>query len=267
MANEVIYFEIHAADPQRAQAFYRTCFDWSFPQWMEQPPYWGVVIPTEGTEQPAIQGGLMSRRGPSPEVGAPVNGYVCTVQVNSFDEAHVRIMAAGGAEAVPKFAMPGMAWQATTETRKGIFSASVSRTRRRDSRCPARVNLGCAGSVGGVEIAVRRAPLYAPPMNVAIQIALQSAAADERILKRLRNSGALAATSATALATESSLEEARLAHLIRSGDVVRLPTGLYYLDEEVVTSREETSGRWLRRILLALVVALVIVVALVALGA
>ena len=40
-----------------------------------------------------------------------MNSFVCTVQVENFDETAKAILAAGGAVAVPKFALPKMAWQ------------------------------------------------------------------------------------------------------------------------------------------------------------
>lgn len=111
MGNRVVHFEIHTSDPGRAIAFYRDVFGWEFPKWMETPPYWGVVTgPADGTE-PGINGGLMSRMGGGPADGAAVNSFVCTVQVDAYDEIHERVLKAGGTVAVPKAALPGMAWQ------------------------------------------------------------------------------------------------------------------------------------------------------------
>ncbi len=111
MSNRVVHFEIHAADPERAMKFYHDVFDWHFPRWMDEPPYWGVTTAPDGSEEPGINGGLMHRRGDDPADGAPINAYVCTVQVDSFDPIHERITKAGGSVAVPKHAIPGMAWQ------------------------------------------------------------------------------------------------------------------------------------------------------------
>jgi uncharacterized protein len=111
MTNRVVHFEIHAANPERAQAFYTEVFGWSFPKWMEQPPYWGVMTAPEQSPAPGINGGLMPRMGEGPKDGAPVNAFVCTVQVDSFDETNAKILRAGGTVALPKFAIPGMAWQ------------------------------------------------------------------------------------------------------------------------------------------------------------
>lgn len=111
MSNRVVHFEIHAADPQRAMEFYRAVFGWEFPKWMESPAYWGVITAPQGSQEPGINGGMMARKGGDPSDGAAVNSYVCTVQVDSYDSIHDRIIEAGGAVAVPKHAIPGMAWQ------------------------------------------------------------------------------------------------------------------------------------------------------------
>ncbi len=111
MSNRIVHFEIHAADPERARAFYQAVFGWEFPLWMEQPPYWGVMTAPQGSTEPGINGGLMARMGGDPVEGAAVNAYVCTVQVDEYDAIHDKIMAAGGTVALPKMALVGMAWQ------------------------------------------------------------------------------------------------------------------------------------------------------------
>jgi predicted enzyme related to lactoylglutathione lyase len=111
MSNRVVHFEIHAADPERARKFYGAVFGWDFPLWIEQPPYWGVMTAPQESSEPGINGGLMPRHGGPPADGAAVNAYVCTVQVDSYDEIHDKIIKAGGTVALPKFALPGMAWQ------------------------------------------------------------------------------------------------------------------------------------------------------------
>ncbi len=66
-----IHFEIHAADPQRAIAFYQKLFGWQFTAWEGPMPYW-VIKTGDG---PGIDGGLLPRRGGlTPE--APVIAYV-----------------------------------------------------------------------------------------------------------------------------------------------------------------------------------------------
>jgi uncharacterized protein len=122
MQNRVVHFEIHASDPERAQKFYGEVFGWSFPKWLEQPPYWGAVSSSDGTADPGINGGLMFRHGDPAASGAPVNAFVCTIQVDEYDETHTKIIAAGGTVALPKQAIPGMAWQGYyTDTEGNIF--------------------------------------------------------------------------------------------------------------------------------------------------
>jgi hypothetical protein len=105
-----MHFEIHAGDPDRAQAFYAAVFGWAFEKWMDEPAYWGVITAPPGSDEPGINGGMMQRMGEAPHEGAPVNAYTCTVQVDDYDEVHDRIVAAGGSVAVPKQAIPGIAW-------------------------------------------------------------------------------------------------------------------------------------------------------------
>ena len=65
----------------------------------------------EDSEEPGINGGLVQRPAATPDSGQGTNAYVCTVQVDDFEEIAARIEAAGGRVAMPKFAIPGLAWQ------------------------------------------------------------------------------------------------------------------------------------------------------------
>ena len=109
--SRVVHFEIHAADVPRAVDFYRSAFGWTMQDWSEFAgmPYMGVVTGEEGT--PGINGAIMQRMGDNPGQGAAVAGAVITVGVEDFDSAAERIVAAGGSVAMPKYALPGMAWQ------------------------------------------------------------------------------------------------------------------------------------------------------------
>lgn len=55
---------------------------------------------------------MVRRRGPAPEAGAPVSAYPCTIHVASVDEYLKKIEGAGGKVALPKMAIPGLAWLA-----------------------------------------------------------------------------------------------------------------------------------------------------------
>jgi hypothetical protein len=111
MSNRVVHFEIQAQNLERAMKFYQTVFGWTFPKWMEDPPYWGIMTVPEGSKEPGINGGLLARPAKVPPQECGTNAYVCTVQVENFDEIAKKIIAAAGQVAMPKFALPGMAWQ------------------------------------------------------------------------------------------------------------------------------------------------------------
>lgn len=108
-----IHFEIHAEDPARALTFYTTVFGWESEDWsaFAGMPYFGVKDPDPNPEMPGIAGAIMRRQGDNPAPGAAVAGAVITMGTHDFDETAKAILAAGGTEALPKRALPGMAWQ------------------------------------------------------------------------------------------------------------------------------------------------------------
>jgi len=102
----VVHFEIHAANPERAIAFYQKCFEWTFTKWEGPMPYW--LIATGDDSQPGINGGLLPRQG---EIdGQAVIAYVCTIDVPSVDETTAAVTANGGTIALPKMPIPGVGW-------------------------------------------------------------------------------------------------------------------------------------------------------------
>lgn len=107
----LVHFEIHVDDMDRAKRFYGEVFGWTFEDWSEYAgmPYLGVI--TGGDDQPGINGALMQRQGPPPEPNQPVNGYACTMGVGDYDTTEAKILEKGGEVALPKYALPGMAWQ------------------------------------------------------------------------------------------------------------------------------------------------------------
>jgi len=107
----VVHFEIQADDPQRAMAFYGDVFGWRFDDYssMVGVPYWGVITGEEGV--PGINGGLLQRPCPAPAPEQGTNAFVCTIGADDFDGLAAKILDAGGAVAMPKYALPGMAWQ------------------------------------------------------------------------------------------------------------------------------------------------------------
>lgn len=114
----VVHFEIHAAEPARAIRFYQNVFGWEFDRWGESD-YW--LIRTGPPEQPGIDGGLIPRQG---EVdGEAAIAYVCTIDVDSIEDATRNVNLHGGQIVVPKSAVPGVGWFVHCKDPEGnIFS-------------------------------------------------------------------------------------------------------------------------------------------------
>jgi uncharacterized protein len=109
--SRVVHFEIQAEDVERAKSFYASVFDWSFEDYSQYTgsPYWGVTTGPE--DEPGINGGLLQRPAATPGSGQGTNAFVCTMGVEDYDGTERRILDAGGQVALPKMALPGMAWQ------------------------------------------------------------------------------------------------------------------------------------------------------------
>ncbi|KAB2335602.1 VOC family protein [Bacillus mesophilum] len=107
----IIHFEIHVDDMERAKKFYGEVFGWKFEDYSEFAgmPYFGAV--TGSDEYPGINGALMQRKSPAPDANQPLNGFACTMGVGNYDETEAKILEQGGTPALPKYALPGMAWQ------------------------------------------------------------------------------------------------------------------------------------------------------------
>ena len=110
--NRVVHFEIQADDLERAAKFYREIFGWTIEKWPGLSwEYWVVMTGEKDTKEPGIHGGMLQRPAKTAPQDCGVNAFVCTVQVENYDETAKKIEAAGGKVAMPKFALPGMAWQ------------------------------------------------------------------------------------------------------------------------------------------------------------
>ena len=100
-----IYFEIQADDPKRAINFYARIFDWKFSEIKGLPvSYWSI-------ETGGSRGGLLQRPAKTPPPQSGTNAFVCSFEVESFDEMAKTILNLGGIVALPKFAVPGTCWQ------------------------------------------------------------------------------------------------------------------------------------------------------------
>ena len=106
-----VHFEIQADDIKRARAFYAEAFGWTFEDYSQfvGAPYFGVI--TGPDSEPGINCGLLPRPVPAPAPEQGTNAWVMTMGTDDFDATAARIIAAGGQVALPKMALPGMAWQ------------------------------------------------------------------------------------------------------------------------------------------------------------
>jgi predicted enzyme related to lactoylglutathione lyase len=107
----LVHFEIHVDDMERAKKFYGEVFGWTFEDYSEYAgmPYYGAV--TGDNQQMGINGALMQRKSAPPEPNQALNGFACTMGVEDYDSTEAKILNLGGKVALPKYALPGMAWQ------------------------------------------------------------------------------------------------------------------------------------------------------------
>lgn len=103
----VIHFEIHADDPAACARWYGDMFGWSATEHKEVQ-FWALATGAgEG-----IGGGVILRRGPNPQAGAPVNAFVCTIGVDDLEGQLARVLGAGATLGVPKFTIPFLGFSA-----------------------------------------------------------------------------------------------------------------------------------------------------------
>jgi predicted enzyme related to lactoylglutathione lyase len=108
--SRVIHFEIPAAEPDRAAAFYGKVFGWKFDKWPGPMEYWMVVTGKEG--EPGINGGMMKKPG-------GVSSTTNTIGVDSVDNAISAVVRAGGKNIMPKTPIPTVGYFAYCEDTEG----------------------------------------------------------------------------------------------------------------------------------------------------
>jgi hypothetical protein len=108
--SRVIHFEIPAAEPERAVAFYGKVFGWKFDKWPGPMEYWMVNTGAEG--KPGINGGMLRKPGP---VAVTTN----TIGVDSVDGAVAAVLKAGGKQLMPKTPIPTVGYFAYCEDTEG----------------------------------------------------------------------------------------------------------------------------------------------------
>ena len=111
----IIHFDVKTDDPDRAMAFYKKAFGWSFEKWNGPMDYWMVTTGPEGT--PGINGGLSKRM--EPVTCTDTHGYECTIGVDSIDDGIEKVKAFGGTITMPKTPIPGVGWFAGCRDTEG----------------------------------------------------------------------------------------------------------------------------------------------------
>jgi predicted enzyme related to lactoylglutathione lyase len=105
MANNLVFFAVHADDLQRARGFYEKVFGWRFQPW--GPPGF-FLIATGDDNDPGVQGALQKRHELMP--GVRMNGYECTIEVADIDATAAAIAANGGTVILSKCEIPTVGW-------------------------------------------------------------------------------------------------------------------------------------------------------------
>ena len=108
--SRVIHFEIPAAEPERAAAFYKQVFGWSIEKWPGPMEYWMVTTGADGA--PGINGGLLKKL-------APTTATTNTIGVDSVDKAIDAVKSAGGKLVMPKTPIPTIGYFAYLEDTEG----------------------------------------------------------------------------------------------------------------------------------------------------
>lgn len=110
--NRVSYFEIQVDDLERASKFYGDIFGWRIEKLGDNNMnYLHIITADKDSKEQGINGGMLKRPAKTPDKEQGTNAYVCTIDVENFDETAKKIISAGGIVAMPKFAIPKMAWQ------------------------------------------------------------------------------------------------------------------------------------------------------------
>ena len=108
----VVHFEFAADDPARAAKFYRELFGWDSTQWGGPMDYWLVKT---GADGPGIDGGILCYQDKMPRT-------INTIGVDSVDAYLEKATHHGGKLAKPKFAIPGVGYQAyCLDTEGNVF--------------------------------------------------------------------------------------------------------------------------------------------------
>jgi predicted enzyme related to lactoylglutathione lyase len=99
----VVHFEIHAADCDRAERFYKRVFGWEV-QSHEGAPVDYRLITTGADGEAGINGAIVARRGEADGKDAIV-AFVCTIEVEDIEATEAAVREAGGEQVVDRQSM------------------------------------------------------------------------------------------------------------------------------------------------------------------
>jgi uncharacterized protein len=108
-AASIVWFEIPADNPERAQKFYGALFGWTIELFPGMTDYWHIDT---GGGDDTPDGGLMKRKHPE----QPITNYV---NVASVDEAAAKVQKLGGKTCKAKTAVPQMGYFAVCQDTEG----------------------------------------------------------------------------------------------------------------------------------------------------
>ena len=113
MPANIIWFEIPADKPERAQKFYGSLFGWKIEPFPGMSNYWHIDT---GGGDDTPDGGMMTRK----HEGQTITNYV---NVPSVTKAMAKVKKLGGTVCVPKTAVPEMGYFAICQdTEKNTFA-------------------------------------------------------------------------------------------------------------------------------------------------
>jgi predicted enzyme related to lactoylglutathione lyase len=118
MPNRVVHFEVEAADPERAKAFYAQAFGWQMQQMGEEMGNYIVVTTGDPKEPGGINGGIYHT---PPGATKEINAFSCVIGVDDIDQMVGKVRSAGGQVLGDKMDIPGIGTFARCKDSEGNF--------------------------------------------------------------------------------------------------------------------------------------------------
>jgi predicted enzyme related to lactoylglutathione lyase len=120
MPTNLAHFAINADDLKRARSFYENVFGWNFQPW--GPPGFFQVF-TGDKNNPGVQGAMQQRR--ELVKGERMNGFECTISVESIDRVAAAVEANGGKIVMNKVTITGVGTLIFFKDPEGNFAGAM----------------------------------------------------------------------------------------------------------------------------------------------